>query len=227
MDNIKFCFLNYVTHDTNPNLPEDATVFLNWFKEKKVITDIKKYKSQVDNIILCLHWGGKCEGGYYPDWKQPEIAHKLIDAGADIIVGGHSHTLQPFEKYKEKFIYYSLGNFCFSDIISDGKLIEIERGKRTEGAILQVPLETNQSNKIIPIENQNLFIYHNEKVKFKLYKRLRWFKIIKRYRLIWWLYYLKYRYFDPILFYFWGNNRNVYKQLKKLNFGKIRRFLKL
>ena len=40
-------------------------------------------------------------------------AHALIDAGADAIVGHHTHTLQTIEKYREKPIYYSIGNFIF------------------------------------------------------------------------------------------------------------------
>ncbi len=62
-------------------------------------------------IIVMLHWGAEHR-------KRPEViqrfqARKLIDGGADCIVGHHSHTAQSIEHYRGKPIYYSLGNFIF------------------------------------------------------------------------------------------------------------------
>ena len=47
------------------------------------------------------------------DETQTELAHKAIDAGADLVLGTHPHVLQGIEKYNGKYIAYSLGNFCF------------------------------------------------------------------------------------------------------------------
>ena len=41
INGIKFCLLNYVTKDTNPSLPTNAEIYLNWFDEIKVVKDIK------------------------------------------------------------------------------------------------------------------------------------------------------------------------------------------
>lgn len=62
-------------------------------------------------IVVCMHWGE--EYYYKPTGTQKSIAHKAIDAGADIVYGHHPHVLQPIEEYKGKMIYYSLGNFSF------------------------------------------------------------------------------------------------------------------
>jgi len=62
-------------------------------------------------IIVCPHWG--IEHTTQPTPWQRRHAHALIDAGADIIIGHHTHTLQSIEHYKEKPIYYSIGNFIF------------------------------------------------------------------------------------------------------------------
>jgi len=51
---------------------------------------------------MFLHWGGNMEGAKFPDWNQPKEAKDFIDAGADLIVGNHSHTIQPYEIYKGK-----------------------------------------------------------------------------------------------------------------------------
>ena len=48
-----------------------------------------------------------------PNDTQTELAHKAIDAGADLVLGTHPHVLQGIEKYNGKYIAYSLGNFCF------------------------------------------------------------------------------------------------------------------
>ena len=62
-------------------------------------------------VIVSLHWGA--EHTLKPVPQQQLEAHALIDAGADAIVGHHTHTLQTIEKYREKPIYYSIGNFIF------------------------------------------------------------------------------------------------------------------
>jgi len=62
-------------------------------------------------IILSIHWG--VEKATEPDDEQIKAAHTAIDAGADVVIGTHPHVLEGVEKYKGKYIYYSLGNFCF------------------------------------------------------------------------------------------------------------------
>ncbi len=65
----------------------------------------------VDLVVVCCHWG--IEKEYYPTEYQQEAAHRIIDWGADLIIGNHPHVLQGMEIYNGKVICYSLGNFCF------------------------------------------------------------------------------------------------------------------
>lgn len=65
-------------------------------------------------IIVNIHWG--VEDIRYPEPEKRVLAYKLIDSGADLIIGHHPHIIQPFEIYKGKFIFYSIGNFFFPDI---------------------------------------------------------------------------------------------------------------
>jgi len=62
-------------------------------------------------IIVSLHWGG--EHTLQPVPLQRIEAHRLIQAGADILVCHHTHTLQTIENYHGQTIYYSIGNFIF------------------------------------------------------------------------------------------------------------------
>ena len=62
-------------------------------------------------IIVSPHWGW--EHHLEPVGQQRVLAHRLIDAGADLLIGHHTHTLQTIENYRGRSIYYSLGNFIF------------------------------------------------------------------------------------------------------------------
>ena len=68
-------------------------------------------KANPDYIIVFVHHGEEVE--YIANKEQQETSHKIIDAGADILVGSHPHVPQGIEKYDNKYIVYSLGNFIF------------------------------------------------------------------------------------------------------------------
>jgi poly-gamma-glutamate synthesis protein (capsule biosynthesis protein) len=76
------------------------------------IASIQQAKSMADIVIVIAHWG--IERNDMPEAYQKEYARKYIDAGADLIIGGHPHVLQGFESYKGKWIAYSVGNFLFT-----------------------------------------------------------------------------------------------------------------
>ena len=65
----------------------------------------------MDLIVVCVHWG--VEKDYDSNEDQSRMAHELVDAGADLVLGCHPHVLQGVEVYNGKVICYSLGNFCF------------------------------------------------------------------------------------------------------------------
>lgn len=79
--------------------------------ERKILEDIKNIRDSVDFVILSLHWG--YEYIPFPSPEQIEIGRKLIDCGADIILGHHAHVVQGYEIYKGRTIIYGLGNFIF------------------------------------------------------------------------------------------------------------------
>ncbi len=65
-----------------------------------------------DFRIVFIHWGNEFIN--YPYIDQKQLAHYLIDCGANLVVGMHPHVLQGYERYKEGTIFYSLGNFVFN-----------------------------------------------------------------------------------------------------------------
>ena len=58
-----------------------------------------------------MHWSD--EYTHIPKDSQIELAHTIIDSGADGILGHHAHNLQGVEVYKDKPIIYNMGNFIF------------------------------------------------------------------------------------------------------------------
>ena len=78
-----------------------------------VVDQIAKYKAMYDYIVVIPHWGK--EHTFVTTRPVYELAHKMVDAGADVILGGHTHRIQPVEKTKVAVIAYSMGNFFFPD----------------------------------------------------------------------------------------------------------------
>lgn len=86
--------------------------YLNDVMKTELESAIGKAESMgAELIILSIHWG--IEKATQPNSEQINAAHRAIDCGADLVIGTHPHVLQGFEKYKGKYICYSLGNFSF------------------------------------------------------------------------------------------------------------------
>ena len=87
-------------------------------KEEEIMKAIKTVKSlNPDNfLIVSIHWGEEYQTINSP--VQEKLAHKIIEAGADLMIGHHPHIVQKIEKYQGKLIFYSLGNFIFDQYFS-------------------------------------------------------------------------------------------------------------
>ena len=76
-----------------------------------ILSSVAKARKKADFVIVSVHWGH--EYHTEPEASQVEMARKLMDAGAKLIVGHHPHVPQGMEIYKKGLIVYSLGNFVF------------------------------------------------------------------------------------------------------------------
>jgi len=82
--------------------------------EAQVLAAVKAAKAQCDMLVISIHWG--IEYATAPRPEDVDLAHKMLDAGASVIVGHHPHVLQQIETYttadgRMAVIFYSLGNF--------------------------------------------------------------------------------------------------------------------
>ena len=105
---VKLGFLGYTSSGTAGAGPE---CFVNKLDPPAVIRDIQKLRRSCDVVVVSVHWGG--DDFLYPSPNDIELAHRLVDAGASLVVGHHSHVLQAVEEYQNGLIAYSLGNFQF------------------------------------------------------------------------------------------------------------------
>ncbi len=113
----------------------------SYVADDKIQKDIKMLRESenVDYIVAAMHWGG--QNTHEVTWKQKEMGRKLVDFGVDLVYGNHPHVLQEVEIYKGKPIYYSLGNFLFTDYKSakdpDGIMIKVDVLKDFSGNLTE------------------------------------------------------------------------------------------
>lgn len=114
-----------------------------------VVNEIQNIRDKTDFIIVYPHWGAEYKTNFSK--SQQDKAYKFIDAGADAVLGAHPHVIQPIEIYKDKVIFYSLGNFIFDQTFSQNT---------QQGLAVNIKLENKNINyEIITLESRNLIPY--------------------------------------------------------------------
>lgn len=81
---------------------------------EEAIRIVKEWDAKTDVLMVALHWGKMHIE--QPGASEERAARRLIDAGADVVIGHHPHVLQGIELYKNRPIFYSLGNFIFPNL---------------------------------------------------------------------------------------------------------------
>ena len=110
---IRIAMLNF-TYGLNNSMPEKRWMVDTLSSRETVCGRIEQAKQAADFVIVFPHWG--TEDTFSPDNDQLTWAQAMADAGADLIIGGHPHTLQPTGLLtaadgRDVPVYYSLGNF--------------------------------------------------------------------------------------------------------------------
>jgi len=92
-----------------------------------VVNRIEEVRPGADVIVASVHWGE--EYSEVPTPEQVDLAHRAVDAGADLVLGHHPHVIQGIELYHGRIIAYSLGNFVYGGsraVIDDGDTMVLE-----------------------------------------------------------------------------------------------------
>jgi poly-gamma-glutamate capsule biosynthesis protein CapA/YwtB (metallophosphatase superfamily) len=119
---------------TRPTSAPASAAYDDW---GRVVQDIKNAKSKADIVVVSYHWG--VEYQTHHNAEQEDIAKKTIDAGADLVIGGHPHVQQEIVPYKNGWIAYSMGNFVFDQYfqpeVMESRIFEVDfTGKTITGA---------------------------------------------------------------------------------------------
>lgn len=80
---------------------------------ERIYDMVEKLSNRSGSLVISLHWGANFEHALQPCPLNIHRGRKLINSGADIILGHHTHSFQPVEYYRDGVIAYSLGNFIF------------------------------------------------------------------------------------------------------------------
>ncbi|HHW01460.1 MAG TPA: CapA family protein [Thermoanaerobacterales bacterium] len=138
INGIKIAFLAY-TYGTNGNpIPKDKPYLVNLIDEDTILKDMTKAGKSADVLVVYLHFGQEYQR--VASEQQRELARRLLQKGAHVVLGSHPHVTQPGEwvsvlgpegEKLERYVAYSLGNF-----------VSAQRFPHTdEGMILKITLE--------------------------------------------------------------------------------------
>lgn len=143
----KIGLLAYVASDTNPSIPQDAKVYINYLEPERCFYETRELAKENDIVIVSLHWGEELSS--FPSYTQRSFARALIDNGAHIVYGHHCHCLQGHEQWKHGHIFYNLGNFIFGNLDSLPTRPLIWSKNSRKGLIAQCEFEHGRINNII------------------------------------------------------------------------------
>ena len=99
---------------------------------------IAEAKANADFCIAFVHWG--TEYSFDLEQVQLDTGKEYLDAGADVVIGAHSHCLQGMEFYEGKPIIYSLGNYWFNEKTLDTMLVQLHISGNADRSNIEVEI---------------------------------------------------------------------------------------
>ena len=163
IQNVRIGFVNACNAEVNRYTPEataSSSGVLLCYDHDKILAATREAEENADYVVAIVHWGR--DYVYETSDAQRALARELIDAGADVIIGGHSHSLQGIEYYNGRPIFYSLGSCWFNGktletfllemhLVNDGKNVSITPvlvPAMQRDAELHVAANTNEAKQV-------------------------------------------------------------------------------
>ena len=138
---VRFGLLGYTFDQQNGNW-HDIDTRIALADPSRLVEDVTALRKRCDVVIVSMHHGAEYQSK--PNKAQIAFAHAAIDAGATIVVGHHPHVVQPTERYRSGWVFYSLGNFVFDQFqrqaTQHGELAEITFEGTRVLAVATVPI---------------------------------------------------------------------------------------
>lgn len=159
--------------------------------KEQVKKDIEKVRSQVDVLIVAMHWG--VEYTHNPTEYQIDSAKFLAENDVDIVIGTHPHVIQPVTWIDDTLVFYSLGNFVSAQLQNQnynkmvGLMSSLTITKTVKGDDVKISIGNVQNEliftsynakswsnfKVVPFSNENIAKYlSNYKSVYETYKKV-------------------------------------------------------
>ena len=128
---------DWLATETNPGMADGDDI-------PSMVAAVRAAESVADLVVVVIHWGVELDTTPRPE--DVERAHAMIDAGADIIFGHHSHRLNPMGTYRDRPIFWSLGNFVWPNFSVEGSTtavaeVVVEPDGSTSGRLIPAFIE--------------------------------------------------------------------------------------
>lgn len=162
VNGVKIAYLAYTEHMNGYTIPATSTLKVGLTSDEALMErQIKEARTLADAVIVSAHWGNEDTHTVRADVKA--LAQKMIDWGADVILGAHPHTAQTMEWLTREdgtkgFVYYSLGNFVSAQTDNFNMV----------GEIAEFDLHMDGETRAVTIENVTCMpvITHYDNSKF-------------------------------------------------------------
>lgn len=118
---IRIAVLSYTYGTNGISLDDGSDMLIPIIGDGEIIRQIGEAREISDFVVVSMHWGS--ENTFSANAEQKRLAQVIADAQADVIIGHHSHTIQPVEwvtgvNGNKTLVYYSLGNFLHTQLKS-------------------------------------------------------------------------------------------------------------
>ncbi|MCR4798785.1 MAG: CapA family protein [Lachnospiraceae bacterium] len=162
----KIAIVNATQIERSLDYTKEATAtmagVLKTLHSDKFCNVIRNAKKHSDLVIVCVHWG--TEGNNYYGADQVKLAEDFVNAGADAIIGGHTHCLQGIEYIGDVPVYYSLGNYWFASTTNmpasyDTGLarLEIDNDLTITARFIPARFSEGVTSKLVDEQNQSVY----------------------------------------------------------------------
>lgn len=168
-NNISYALLSYTYGTNGIPLPSGKDYLVSVYDEEMLRADVAALRDQVDVLIVAMHWG--TEYTFTPTSTQKSQAQLLAELDVDIVIGTHSHCLQPVEWIDDTLIIYSLGNFISNQI----ELMDTIGYKGVIGALLSLDIhktEYEDGTSEINVDNVNVDLTYTYRNKAERYYKV-------------------------------------------------------
>lgn len=118
VNGVRFAFVSLGDSKMNEIVfATDSNPGIAFLSEENMQAAIEAAQAQADVVIALPHWGS--EDNAVPNWLQQQQAKYTVAAGADLVVGNHTHVIQAFQELNGVMVFYGLGNFVFDQGLRD------------------------------------------------------------------------------------------------------------